>query len=987
MRTVCIISVLVLVCSFFCLVSAVDIPAQGARPYLVKISRTNPDVISLLRGQNIPVNFKLAEWYIAEANMSNLEQLKEAGMEYEILDREAWSQPYYHIIRPQERPVGDIPDVARVVYRTNFEAIVKIEDTNALELGRAGFQFTRLFQKPLPLKEKRAAKPEPLKDRVRSDEVIDALVNQVSEGAITSYVQRLQNFQTRFVDTDSILAAAQWLYDTFVEFGYTDVSFQDFVVSRPDRYNVVDVLVRNVIATKPGILYPDSVFIIGGHYDSILYDGTDPRVWAPGANDNGSGTVAVLEAARILVDIDLDCTIKFACWTAEEIGLMGSWYYAEDAYNRGEKIGLCINFDMIANLNESDPLRDVNVRRNLATQTYADLMVEMVNQYTTLVPITGIAPDGGSDHAPFMQYGYNILYGSEGDFSPNWHFATDVIDNMNIPYMSEVVKMGLATLATVAGPPESFPDPVIVYESYIMDDDDEGGSAGNENGHFDPGETVQITVAMYNRGDVQVNEVTGQLLTSDPYVTILDDIASFGSIAPGGVGTSQEQYRFIISEDCPNGWYLNFSIDANANGGYEWTTYFSVRVMQPIIVYDTFNFEEAVGNGDAIIDPGETVDLYLSLENTGLRYASGITALLETDDSDVTIIDDEAIFPDLDVEAGAENSDPFTFSLSEDAEPHVVNFTLHVSEGEGYFQTDFAFRLLVGQGTVLLVADDGSIDNQDYYIETFRYLGVPYDVAEMEGTAKSVSNNLLDYSEVIWFTGPIESSTLRPEDQSDLEAFLEGGGRLLLSGNMIGYDVGDSPFYKNYVHGRYVSFMTRLHHLNWSLNPVGEEMDITLASEGANAQGFAGETDPISPAVSLFNYDRETEEGPGVIESSGSGALAVETSVYKVVYCSFGLEGVEPLEDRAQVLEDVLLWFKEPGIDKGDVDGNGVTNIIDALVAVNIVLGLHEPTESELARADMNYDGEINVLDVIQVVNAVLGASGGMVKGTNLTGK
>jgi len=79
------------------------------------------------------------------------------------------------------------------------------------------------------------------------------------------------------------------------------------------------VAIWNVIATKPGVLYPDSVIIIGGHYDSIVYDGTDPFVWAPGADDNASGAVGVLEAARILASVDLDCTVKFASLMSQQL--------------------------------------------------------------------------------------------------------------------------------------------------------------------------------------------------------------------------------------------------------------------------------------------------------------------------------------------------------------------------------------------------------------------------------------------------------------------------------------------------------------------------------------------------------------------------------------------------------------------------------------------------------------------------------------------
>ena len=955
--------------------------AQGARPYLVKISRSDPAVVSVLREQGTPVQYKLEKWFIAQAGTADLQRLAEYGIACDVLDEEAWTQPYYVIHRPGRQELGSLPDIGTRVYQDNMQAIVKIGSDEALELARSGFQLTKIFQKALPLFDEQTERTSRLRAKRQTEDVIGAIVNQVTHATLTSYVQRLQDFQTRLWASEPIWPASQWIYDTFVEFGYTDVVFENFVISGGDNvwfqpgYNVP---VRNVVATKPGVLYPDIVYIMGGHYDSINLDGTDPFVWAPGADDNASGAVGALEAARILADIDLDCTVKFACWTAEEIGLYGSRHYAENAYNQGENIALYINYDMIGHLSESDPVRDISIGRSSGAQAYSDLMVQMINQYTTLVPNTYVTYGGGSDHGPFMQYGYDILYAEEADFSSHWHRSTDVIDNMDIPYFCEVVKMGLATLAAAAGPPESYPEPVIAYKSSLMDDDNEGGSTGNSNGYFDPGETVQISVALINYGGSPAKDVYGQLRINDPYVSLVDCEGSFGDIHSGETCMSQGQYCFGISEQCPIGHCLNFSLDAFATGGYEWTTYFTVQVTQPDIIYNSFSFEETVGNGDGILNPGETVNLQILLGNRGLREASGIMVELETEDPDVTISDKESLFPAIGIDAVVANSeDPFTFYVCEDAECLPIVFTLHLTEGEGYYETDLTFRLLVGQCVVLLVPDDGGANNVAYYIDAFRSLGVPFAVEESQGSAKTHVNRLSDYSEVIWFTGSEESNTLTQEEQNDLQAFLDGGGKLLLSGNMIGYDIGNSPFYRKYLHGDYVSFMTMLHHLDGApSNPVVGEREITLAAVGRNAQGFAGETDPVGPAVSIFDYDRETEEGSGTIRSSGSGALAVETSVYKVVYFSFGLEGIEPFEDRIQVLADVLAWFKEPGIDKGDVDGNGTTDIIDAVVAVNIVLGMHQPEEGELARADMNYDGAIDIIDVIKVVNAVLGSSG-----------
>ncbi|UCE17091.1 MAG: M20/M25/M40 family metallo-hydrolase [Gemmatimonadota bacterium] len=960
---------------------------EASPDVLIAVNISDSGAMGTLREMPVSVNYRGYGYLVATVDTDDIERLKKAGIEYEVIDDEAWSEPYFLITRPKAEALGQIPDQGEVLFQTESEAFVKITLEEVLEFGRAGFQLTRIFPKSLPLWEDRAEEKGRIRENLlasrQTEDVIGAIVNQISQEIMRSDVQRLQDFQTRLWASDSLWASAQWIYDRFVEYGYTDVVFEDFVISGNDPIwyqQGYDVPVRNVVATKPGVLHPEDIVIIGGHYDSIVFDGTNPFVWAPGADDNASAIAAMLEAARILADVDLECTVKFACWTAEEVGLYGAWYHAAQAYDRGENIVLNINLDMISYQHEGDPERDVTVYYNPSAQAYADLMSEMANTYTTLVPVPRFA-GGGSDHVPFMQYGYDIVYAEEGDFflTPHWHISTDVVENMDFGYMGEVVKMSLATLVTVAGPPATLvvPEPVLGFESYVMDEDDEGGSSGNENGYFDAGETIQLSVTLSNHGDAQATDVTGRLAIDDPYVTVLDDVVPYENIPPGGAGTSQSQFRFLISEDCPSGHFLNFSLHTTASGGITNTTYFSVRVIQPTVVYISYDLEEMSGDGDGNPEPGETVEMSLLLGNGGLRGASGIVAELSTEDGDITVLKSEIVFPDMATQSVAENTgERFSFSVNAAAALHTVDFTVRLSEGKGYYRIDIPIRWLMGQGTVRLVADDGG-GYFGYYIEALQNVGVPFDIDEIQGVPLPHSVDLKDYAEVIWFTGADESNTLTPEDQNDLQDFLDNGGRLLLSGCMIGYEIGTTPFYRNYLHGSYVSFMTMLHHLNSAAsNPVQSDIDITLARDGYNGQAFTGEVDPISPAVSIFDYDRSTEEGPGIVRSSGSGALAVETSVYKLAYFSFGLEGIVPTEDCAQVIADVLAWFKEPGIDKGDVDGNGATDIIDAVVAVNIVLGMHQPDEDQMVRADMNYDGAIDIIDVVRVVNAVLGTSG-----------
>ena len=215
---------------------------------------------------------------------------------------------------------------------------------------------------------------------------------------------------------------------------------------------------------------------------------------------------------------------------------------------------------------------------------------------------------------------------------------------------------------------------------------------------------------------------------------------------------------------------------------------------------------------------------------------------------------------------------------------------------------------------------------------------------------------------------------LSEDELQNLQDYLDNGGNLLLSGNMLGFNLRSTPFYSDYIHAQYISFMTNLHHLNTVPgNPILQDRDISLATSGRNGQGFTGEIDPIAPAFSLFTYDRTTEEGPGIIQSSGSGAIAFGNETYKIVYFSFGFEGIEPPETRAAVLDAILNWFRTTiEVGNGDVNIDGNVNIIDDVWAVNILLGTYQPTEQEAKNGDLNGDGQVDIIDVIGIVNIIL---------------
>ncbi|HLE16537.1 MAG TPA: M28 family peptidase [Anaerolineales bacterium] len=233
--------------------------------------------------------------------------------------------------------------------------------------------------------------------------------------------------------------AARYLFEFYKDLDL-DVAYDEF-----DFYNRV---LSNVVAEKPGSLYPERVYLITSHYDSA--PGGD---LAPGADDNASGTVAVMLAAEILSRYDFACTLRFVNFAGEEQGLVGSQAYAEQVYNAGEDLRGILNLDMIAwNKPGSQPAMELHTHSGIpGTLSLAMLFQQVVSAYDLdLDPqIITIGTDR-SDHASFWTYDYSAILAIEDfeDFNPYYHSIYDQLDYLDDPaYYTNMVKASLATLA------------------------------------------------------------------------------------------------------------------------------------------------------------------------------------------------------------------------------------------------------------------------------------------------------------------------------------------------------------------------------------------------------------------------------------------------------------------------------------------------------------------------------------------------------------
>ncbi len=215
------------------------------------------------------------------------------------------------------------------------------------------------------------------------------------------------------------------------------------------------LILNNVIATKTGRKHPEQYFIISAHYDATSK--SDPMTVAPGADDNGSGTAAVLEAARVLTSCEFDYTIKFVLFAAEEQGLRGSKFHALQAATRGDSLLGVINMDMIAYDSDDDTLFELHAGLNENSRMLGMLVQNNVEDFgLSLVCLyRDLGSTSASDHSPFWYYNYPSILLIEStviDFNAFYHSAQDLISHMNPLYFLNISKLAIGSLALLANP-------------------------------------------------------------------------------------------------------------------------------------------------------------------------------------------------------------------------------------------------------------------------------------------------------------------------------------------------------------------------------------------------------------------------------------------------------------------------------------------------------------------------------------------------------
>jgi hypothetical protein len=312
------------------------------------------------------------------------------------------------------------------------------------------------------------------------DARIAAAFADVTPARLRALDSALVSFGTRHTMSDTLSstrgigAARRWIHAQLSTYskdcgGCLRVEYDtgSAVVGRSPQRPLVHMV--NVVAWLPG-RDTNRVVVIGGHYDSCICstNSMDFTSDAPGADDDGSGTVAVMELARVLgkhFPKGFDATVALVLYTGEELGLLGSTQFAERLKREGKTVTAAFTDDIIGNTIADDGRVDSVSVRVFAVDSLAVGGGELARYVWAtgalyqpqfeVIPVLRLDRLGrGGDHRPFVERGIPGLRFSERlENYKRQHLPTDTLNAVNFNYIAKVARLNLATVASLAAAP------------------------------------------------------------------------------------------------------------------------------------------------------------------------------------------------------------------------------------------------------------------------------------------------------------------------------------------------------------------------------------------------------------------------------------------------------------------------------------------------------------------------------------------------------
>lgn len=317
--------------------------------------------------------------------------------------------------------------------------------------------------------------------------------------------------------------------------------------------------------------------------------------------------------------------------------------------------------------------------------------------------------------------------------------------------------------------------PYVVYKDNTLNDE-------NGNGQADYGETVLLSLELENVGIDNATDVAVIISSDDEYISINDDNEVYTSVPAGETAVVENGFEISISPDVPDKHVARISVLASADTKEEWNSSFNIVTHAPILTFVDYSIDDSEGNNNGRLDPGETINLNIGLENIGSSNAFDISGILDPEYPFILLENEMLEYGDINASSSSEKS----YSVNcPDFVPEgmKMNFTFSYYSTENLVD-EVLFTLPIGQPQLLVVdlTENPLSGTAMTDILTNEKLAVDFK--------QSISNNISEHYKVIFVNLGIFSSNheLTEVEGQQLADYLSSGGNLYMEG-------GDTWYY------------------------------------------------------------------------------------------------------------------------------------------------------------------------------------------------
>lgn len=732
----------------------------------------------------------------------------------------------------------------------------------------------------------------------------DSMALLVNQDSLLAYDQRLEAFYTRYVWSDSIDRARDWMVQKLQSWGYSNVTTPTFNWNSGIHYNVK--------AVKVGYAEPNSYIVIGGHYDT--YNSQSPGViFAPGADDDGSGTALTLELARIFKNIPTRKSIIFMPFSAEEVGLVGSRAAATDFKNAGTNVECMYNFDMVAYV--TDPVWGLNISSG-PNSAYRQITGAAATRLTSIVPfVTSLG--GSSDHYSFHQLGFDVVDHIEHNFNtPGWHTNIDLSSRLNFAYFKQVAQIAAAELAIVAN----------------------SGLPGKIEKIVDNGDGSSLTVYVANCRP-----------TSNYWVHHGASSGVFTDSVPVPPGTCS-----VVVSGLPEGQPRYFGVFEAPLDGYR--SVWSTEMNQTPLLYPRSPRSLSLDPQAAQISLAWKDNLEADLDHyVVFRKVDGLGDFeqIGTTNADTSFVDADVI-PQI----------PYLYAVA--AVDHDGHQSALSSPVKSYAATFDGGTVIIDEFKQENYSQPTQAKQEAWYDSLMN--GMPYDLVVLDTVFDTLfKSDVSRFSSLIWDDDDIYVKLLT-SDTAPINWFLGHSTNMLIAGYRTIDKNATSPVPSGNIFKSQFGLSTFSPVIQPDFQGAKGQAgwpDVQIdQSRGAWTLNYVSKLVGIAGTTVIYRYDSDADDPTTENQPCG---IAWDSPQGKRVLLAFPLWNLTPTTSQALIAK-VLAYFGETaGSSYGDLDGSGNVDITDLTLLIDYLYISLTPPEN-LAAADLDQSCNVDIADLTYLI-------------------